>query len=133
VIRAEDVFAGPFATTLEPDEILTEVRVPGASRATVSAYAALPQPASGYPIAGVAVVTGEGTCRIGVTGVGEQPYRAAHVEEAILAGASIADAARSIAAGQRVAADIHADREYRAAMAAVMARRAFAAAGTRLG
>ena len=130
-IAVEDLFAGPFATTLEPDEILTEVRVPPPAPSTASAYVALPQPASGYPIAGVAVVTGEGTCRIGVTGVGEQPYRAVDVERAILEGASIADAARSIAAGQRVAADIHADRDYRAAMAAVMARRAFEAAAER--
>lgn len=132
-ISAEDLFAGPFATTLEPDEILTEVRVPAPPPGTASAYAALPQPASGYPIAGVAVVAGDGTCRIGVTGVGEQPYRAVDVEAAILAGTSIADAARSITTGQRVAADIHADRDYRAAMAAVMARRAFEAAVARIG
>jgi carbon-monoxide dehydrogenase medium subunit len=127
-IQAEDLFAGPFMTTLEPDEILTEVRVPRPAPATASAYAALPQPASGYPIAGVAMVTGGGICRIGVTGVGERPYRAVDVERAILEGAPIADAARSIATGQRVAADIHADRDYRAAMAAVMTRRAFEAA-----
>jgi carbon-monoxide dehydrogenase medium subunit len=130
-IPLEDLFAGPFATTLEPDEILIEVRVPAPSPSSVSAYAALPQPASGYPIAGVAVVVGDAVCRIGVTGVGEQPYRAVDVERAILAGDAIADAARSIAADQRVAADIHADRDYRTAMAAVMTRRAFEAANRR--
>jgi hypothetical protein len=34
--------------------------------------------------------------------------------------------------GQHVASDIHADREYRSAMAVVMARRAFEAAAARL-
>lgn len=131
-VAAEDLFAGPFATTLEPDEIVTEVRIPAPESSTASAYAALPQPASGYPIAGVAVVLGGGGCRIGVTGVGDQPYRAIEVERAILGGASIADAARSIATGQRVASDIHADRDYRAAMAVVMARRALEAANARL-
>jgi CO/xanthine dehydrogenase FAD-binding subunit len=76
---------------------------------------------------------GHSACTIGVTGVGEQPYRAVDVEAAVLAGTSIEEAARTIATGQRVAADIHADREYRTAMATVMARRAFATASARLG
>lgn len=132
MIAVEDLFAGPFATTIAPDEILTEVHVPAPPTSTASAYAALPQPASGYPIAGVAVVVGATVCRIGVTGVGEEPYRAFDVERAVLEGLPIAEAARTIADGRRVAADIHADRDYRAAMAAVMARRAHAAASARL-
>ena len=131
------LYAGPFATTLAPDEIVTAVRVRAVPARAASAYCALPQPASGYPIAGVAVsITRDaaGTvreCAIGVTGVGEQPYRAVDAERAILGGQPGADALATIAAGQRVASDIHADREYRAAMALVMARRAFDAAGAR--
>jgi carbon-monoxide dehydrogenase medium subunit len=132
-IAVRDLFAGPFATTLAPDEILTEVRVGGDAVAAASAYRALPQPASGYPIAGVAVSLGRassggGTVAIGVTGVGETPYRAVDVESAVTAGSPFDEAAAAIASGQRVASDIHADRDYRAAMAVVMARRAFAAA-----
>jgi carbon-monoxide dehydrogenase medium subunit len=137
-IPITELFAGPFATTIAPDEILTEVRVPAAPLAGASAYAALPQPASGYPIAGVAValspVAGSPAnpaCAIGVTGVGERPYRAFDVEAAVAGGTPLAEAIATIAAGQRVAADIHADREYRAAMALVMARRAFGAAAAR--
>ena len=139
VIPIGDLFAGPFATTLAPDEILTEVRVPAPAPGAASAYRALPQPASGYPIAGVAVVLGPSantspsTCAVAVTGVGEQPYRATSVEQALAGGASIDDAVATIAAGQRVNADIHADREYRAAMAGVMARRAHGAALARVG
>jgi carbon-monoxide dehydrogenase medium subunit len=139
-IAIEDLFAGPFATILEPDEMLVEVRVPPAASSSASAYRALPQPASGYPIAGVAVALARGSdgrgfaaCSIGVTGVGEQPYRAVDAECAVLGGAAIAGAVAGIAAGGRVAADIHADRDYRAAMAAVMARRTFEAAIGRLG
>jgi carbon-monoxide dehydrogenase medium subunit len=138
-IAMDTFFAGPFTSVLEPDEMLIEVRVPAPVDGQASAYVALPQPASGYPIAGAAVAlasslsdTGFAACTIGVTGVGEQPYRARDVEAAILAGTAIDDAVRTIADGQRVAADIHADREYRTAMAAVMARRAFAAASARL-
>ena len=139
VLRAADFFAGPFATVLEPDEMLTEIRVPAAAPSTASAFQALPQPASGYPIAGVAVALtqakGDATptgCVIGVTGVGEQPYRAFDVERAVLEGAPFTEAVRAIAADQRVASDIHADRDYRTAMAVVMARRAFEAAADRL-
>ncbi len=136
-IAIADFFAGPFATVLEPDEMLIEVRLPAATPGSASAYVALPQPASGYPIAGVAVViTGPGgastSCTIGVTGVGEQPYRAVDVEAAILAGTSIETASRTIAEHQRVASDIHADRDYRAAMTTVMVRRAFDSAAARL-
>ena len=145
-ILASEFFLGPFATALEPDEMLTGVRIPPGDATAGSAYAALPQLASGYPIAGVAVTlfrspsasdsprapAAYSRCLVGVTGVGDQPYRAVDVERAVEAGASFADAARSIATGQRVAADIHADRDYRAAMAVVMARRALEAAMARL-
>lgn len=139
-IAIRDLFMGAFATVLEPDEMLIEVRLPAAAPEEASVYRALPQPASGYPIAGVAVALtrAAGTassytaCTIGVTGVGEQPYRAHDVEAAIVAGSSIEDASRTIADGQRVASDIHADREYRAAMATVMAQRAFDAAAAQL-
>ncbi|MEA2673062.1 MAG: aerobic carbon-monoxide dehydrogenase medium subunit [Chloroflexota bacterium] len=125
-ILVRDLFAGPFATTIAPDEILTEVRIRGDALSAPSAYHALPQPASGYPIAGVAVSLGP--VAIGVTGVGEMPYRAVDVESAVTAGTPFHEAVLAIASGQRVASDIHADRDYRAAMAVVMARRAFAAA-----
>jgi aerobic carbon-monoxide dehydrogenase medium subunit len=133
-IAARDFFTGPFATALEPDEILTEVRVPAGGPSVASAYRALPQPASGYPIAGVAVVlTASGSdFAIGVTGVGEQPYRAVDVERAVVAGTPFEEAIGAITTGQRVASDIHADREYRSAMAVVMAHRAFEAASARL-
>jgi carbon-monoxide dehydrogenase medium subunit len=131
-IALPSLFAGAFATTIEPDEILTTVRVPASAMAAASAYVALPQLASGYPIAGVAIaIAPSGDVAVGVTGVGELPYRAAGVEAAIAAGRPAAEAIEGIAANQRVATDIHADREYRAAMAIVMARRAFSAAELR--
>lgn len=139
VIAAHELFVGPFATVLEPDEMLIEVRLPAIAPSATSAYCALPQPASGYPIAGVAIAVsggpgdGASRCVIGVTGVGEQPYRAFDVERAVGGGTPLVEALRAITDGQRVASDIHADRDYRAAMAVVMARRAFEAATARLG
>jgi carbon-monoxide dehydrogenase medium subunit len=143
-IRAADLFVGPFTTVLEPGELIAEIRLPAARPGFGSAYVAIDHPASGYPIAGAGVVlgrrrgAGDGAggwyaCLVGMTGVGERPYRAETVETAVLAKTAFADAVRDVARGQRVLADPYADRDYRAAMAAVVARRALEAAARRLG
>jgi carbon-monoxide dehydrogenase medium subunit len=144
-IAIADFFDGAFSTALAEDELLTEIRVPAPSGTVASAYQALEQQASGYPIAGVAVVVGsvhEGSTgwdlvRIAVTGVGERPYRAAAAEAALAESsgdeAAIEAAVALITDGVSVNADIHADAEYRAAMARVMATRAIELARARLG
>ncbi|HSL98455.1 MAG TPA: FAD binding domain-containing protein [Candidatus Deferrimicrobiaceae bacterium] len=145
VIAMGDALLGPFTTSLEPAELLVEVRLPGASGAYGSAYRKLAQPASGFAIAGVAAVVGrtgaaaDGSfddVRVAVTGVGERPYRATAVEAALVGTAcdpeAVAAAVAHVTDGIDVAGDIHADHEYRAAMAAVMARRAIEAARERL-
>ena len=135
-------FQGAFTTGLESGEILTEVRLPGPRDDVGSAYIALQQPASGYAMVGVAAVVdsdGSGgikSAAIALTGVGDAPYRARAVESA-LAGSdgspeSIAAAAAHATDGVEVSSDIHADREYRTAMAAVYTRRAIEAALARL-
>jgi carbon-monoxide dehydrogenase medium subunit len=86
---------------------------------------------------GVAAVVGWSAgavshARIAITGVGEVAYRAKAVEQALLgsdASAEVIAAAASHATdGQQVNSDIHADAEYRAAMAVVYTRRAIEAA-----
>jgi aerobic carbon-monoxide dehydrogenase medium subunit len=141
-----EFFEGAFATALAPDELLTEIRLPSPSGSYGSAYQMLEQPASGFAIAGVAAVIGQtgstadGTfddVRVAVTGVGDTPYRATSVENALrgtnLGSAAIGSAVASICEGIDVQGDIHADSTYRAAMAGVMARRALEAARARLG
>ena len=138
-IPATSFFEGAFATALAPDELITEIRLPGGRDDAGSAYRAIEQPASGYSIAGVAAVIGahDGKgwrfCAVGITGVGEHPYRAPGVEAAVTSGASIEDAAGHACDGIAVASDIHADREYRAHVATVQVRRALEAAIARLG
>jgi carbon-monoxide dehydrogenase medium subunit len=135
-------FEGPFMTRLERGEILTEIRLPGPRDDAGSAYVALQQTASGYAMVGVAAVVfsdgagGVSSAKVALTGVGDTPYRAKAVEAA-LAGtdgstASIAVAAAHATDGVEVSSDIHADREYRTAMAAVYTRRAIEAALARL-
>ena len=142
-------FEGAFSTALAPDELLLEVRVPAPSGSYGSAYRRLEQQASGFAIAGVAAVVGRtGTggsngsdglvddVRVAVTGVGDAPYRATAIEDALrgssLSSADIASAVADITAGVSVQGDIHADPAYRTAMAQVMARRALEAARDRL-
>lgn len=138
-------FQGAFTTDLGPDELLTEIRLPAPSGSYGSAYQMLEQPASGFAIAGVAAVIGQtggavdgafDDVRVAVTGVGDAPYRATAVENALqgtkLGSAAIGSAVASICDGVDVQGDIHADSTYRAAMAGVMARRALEAARERL-
>ncbi len=132
-VPADRFFHGPFETACGPDEILTELRRPAIPEGAAGAYAKLPQPASGYAIVGVAAIVGPGQgtithARIGITGVGDVAYRAREVEDA-LTGSDGSDAAISAAAehaidGVTVRSDIHADAEYRGAMAKVYTRRA---------
>jgi carbon-monoxide dehydrogenase medium subunit len=73
---------------------------------------------------------------VALTGVGEVPYRAKAVEAALVGNEGSAEAIEAAAAhatdGVTVNADIHADAEYRTAMAAVCTRRAIQAALVRL-
>jgi aerobic carbon-monoxide dehydrogenase medium subunit len=141
-IPADAFFQGAFETALRPGEILTEIRLPGASDAIGSAYRKLAQRASGYSIVGVAAVVGRtggsiSMAQVGVTGVGEVAYRAAAVESALVGSDGSASAIKAAAAhaadGQTVASDIHADKEYRAQMAAIYVRRAVEGALAALG
>ncbi|HLW79349.1 MAG TPA: xanthine dehydrogenase family protein subunit M, partial [Terriglobia bacterium] len=93
-IPAGNFFVDLLTTALEPDEILTAVRVEALSGAPSDArigqaYVKLHQPASGFAIVGVAarVVLDErgsvSEVAVGVTGVGPTAYRAAGVESAL--------------------------------------------------
>ena len=133
---------GAFSTGLHPDEILTEIRLPGPRDDAGSAYMSMESPASGYAIVGVAAVVfagdggGIGTANVALTGVGEVAYRARTVESALAGSdgspAAIAEAAAHATDGITVNGDIHADSAYRTSMAVVYTRRAVEAALGRL-
>ncbi|HEX5825803.1 MAG TPA: xanthine dehydrogenase family protein subunit M [Candidatus Limnocylindrales bacterium] len=143
VIPVDGFFKGAFETDLAEDELITEIRLIGARDDAGSAFKALSQRASGYSIVGVAAVVikegGDTITKAGValTGVGGVPYRAKAVESALVGtkgdAAAIAAAATHATDGVIINGDIHADADYRKAMAEVYTRRAIEAAISRLG
>ena len=142
-VAADGFFQGPFQTAARHDELVTQVILPAPRDNAGSAYVSLEQPASGYALVGVGAVliVGPGGmvehAGIGVTGVSEHPYRATEVEAALVGSTAsaevIAAAAEAVVSGRPVNSDIHANGEYRSAMAVVYTRRALAAALARLG
>lgn len=130
-LKAEDFFVDLFTTALQPNEILTEIRVPAAPH---SAYAKLENPASGYAMVGVAAnLTIDGNAisdaRIVVGGAVPKPTRASAAESALRGNALNDDTinnASTLAAdgiGDWMG-DIHASEDYRKEMAKVYAGRA---------
>ena len=145
VVALDGFFLGPFHTAMEPDELLVSIRRPPLPAGVGGAYTTLEQPASGYSIVGVAAVVGHAHgvlgsttfdhVRVAITGVADWPYRATAVEEALVGTAcdqdAIARAATHATDGVTVNGDIHADRAYRTAVAAVIVRRTLEAARAR--
>ena len=141
-ISADDFFVDLFTTALEPNEILTEIRIPSQGANSGAAYAKMANKASHYAIVGVAAsVTVEGgsvtAARIGVTGSGANATRASDSEERLVGSAGDADTIRSAAGraanGIEMNEDIHASAEYREHLTKVFALRAITAAVERAG
>src|SRR5262249_14440343 len=133
-VQARAFFVDLLQTAIGPDEILTEVRVPLTAKSV--AYEKTEQKASGFALAGVAVVVGAEGMHVGITGVAATAYRAAAVEQALAGQRSpgadaIAAAAAHAADGVEPLGDMHASPEFRAHLAEVNTRRAIARALSR--
>jgi carbon-monoxide dehydrogenase medium subunit len=118
-VSADDFFQGYFETAMQPDELLTAVRVP--RRPGIPwGYQKFVRRSNDWAIVGVAAVDG----RIALANMGPTPLRATAAEEALAAGASPADAAARAADGTSPGEDMHADKPYRQHLARVLTRRA---------
>jgi carbon-monoxide dehydrogenase medium subunit len=118
-VAADDFFDGYFETAMQPDELLTAVRVP--RRPGVPwGYQKFVRRANDWAIVGVAAIDG----RIALANMGPTPLRATAAEAALGAGATPAEAAVYAAEGTSPGEDMHADREYRRHLAQVLTRRA---------
>jgi carbon-monoxide dehydrogenase medium subunit len=87
-IPVDELSLGPFMTTLKPDEVITEVRVPDPGPRTGGTYLKLERKVGDFATAGVAVqVTLDngnvGEVGIGLTGVGPTNLRASAAEDAL--------------------------------------------------
>jgi carbon-monoxide dehydrogenase medium subunit len=107
-VALSELFVGPFTTTLEPVEVVTEVRVPDPGPRAGGSYLKLERKVGDFATAAVAVhvvLDGSGKVEragIALTGVGATNFRSGRAEEA-LAGAEPGDAAFAEAA--RLAAE----------------------------
>lgn len=125
-ISAADFFVDILTTALEPEEVLTAIKLPAPDG--TSAYEKFAHPASGYAVCGVAaaVATGGGV-RLAVTGATYTVTRLSSVEAALsgeLTAESIAAACANAGEGLDLAGDHFASTEYRAHLVGVMAKRA---------
>ncbi len=129
-VAAGDFFQDYLQTVLEPDEVLTEIRVPKLNGAGWS-YKKFNRRAQDWAVVGAAAVVERSngsisSARIGLTNMGSTPLRATAAESA-LAGAdpsSVAEATGSADEGTSPSSDIAASAEYRRHLARVLSRRA---------
>ncbi len=138
VIRAADFFVGPLMTTLRPDEIIVEIRLPAWPERRRWGFQEFARRRGDFAMAAAAVFYDQddsGKARnahVGVIGVGDRPLRLTQVE-AVLNGravdeAAIADAEAAASAAVDPQNDIHASAAYRRALVGTMVERALKSA-----
>jgi carbon-monoxide dehydrogenase medium subunit len=143
VIRAADFFVTYLTTSLEPGEILTELRIPNLPESTGWAIQEVARRHGDFAIVGAAATLriDGGRCvdpRIVVFGASDKAARCP-AAEAALAGQG-PDEASFARAGDQVAdaledptSDVHASSEYRRDLARVLTRRVLVEAAGRAG
>ncbi len=140
-IPIESFFPGLFTTALEPDEILTEIRIPIPPASSGGAYLKMERKVGDYATAGVAVqitLDGSGACAkagIGLTNVGFTPLKARKAE-AFLTGRALDEAAikqaSELASGEsQPVEDIRGSADYKRDLVRVLTARALNLAITR--
>jgi aerobic carbon-monoxide dehydrogenase medium subunit len=118
-VPASQFYQGLFETALEPDELLTEIRVPKPSAPGWS-FQKFTKRAIDWAIVGVAV---QGDA-VALVNMGPTPLRATAVEQALAGGSSVSDAAERAAEGTEAPSDLNATPAYRQHLARVLVRRA---------
>jgi carbon-monoxide dehydrogenase medium subunit len=132
-IGAADLFQDYLTTSLAPDEVVTEVRLP-ALEGYGFGYQKFTRRAEDWAMVGVCALVSraaDGTCddvRIGLTNMGATPLRATAAENALRGGQldndAIAAAAEQAAEGTDPPGDLNATPDYKRHLARVLTRRA---------
>jgi aerobic carbon-monoxide dehydrogenase medium subunit len=133
-ISIASFFTGPFATSLRPDEILTEIRIPLPAARSRGAYLKLERKVGDFATAAVAAqltLDAGGRCEevgIGLTNVGLTPIKAAKAEAALKGKnpdeATIKRAAELAAEASEPSADLRGSVEYKKDLVRVLTGRA---------
>ena len=127
-IAARDFYLGFLESALEPDELLTEIRVPKVAGAGWS-FQKFNRRAQDWAIVGVAAIRNNGSSGVALVNMGSTPVFAQAVVDAVVSGASAADAAEHASDDAEPQADINASVEFRRHLAQVLVRRALEEAG----
>ena len=143
VIPIDSFFVGLFTTSLKPDEIVTEIRIPVPPARSGGAYVKLERKVGDYATAAAAAqltLAASGAIeRVGLalTNVGPTPVRAAAAEK-LLTGkkpdaAALAEAGKAVAQACSPTEDRRGKQDYKREMARVLAQRALKKAVQRAG
>ncbi len=145
-VPAEAFFDGMMSTTLDPGEMVIELRYPRPPRGAGHGFVEFARRLGDFAIAGAAVLltVENGVCetaRLTIIGMGDGPLRARAAEE-LMAGSALTQqnsgeiftaAAQDVMAALDPADDVHASASYRRHLAGVMTQRALEAALARVG
>ena len=122
-IAAADFYKGFLESALQPDEMLTEIRVPKMNGAKWG-FEKFNRRAQDWAIVGVAAWRSKDASGVALVNMGSTPILATSVSEALKSGASVADAAEQAATEAEPQDDLNASSEYRVHLAKVLVRRA---------
>jgi carbon-monoxide dehydrogenase medium subunit len=133
-VLASDLFQGRLMTSLEPDELLTTVRIPALSPRRGWSFLEFSRRSRDIAIVGVAATVRLGAdgqideARLAFAGVDSTPRRSTDVESMLAGTAPSAElwsaAAHDAAAALEPMGDVHGSAGYRRHLAATLARRA---------
>jgi carbon-monoxide dehydrogenase medium subunit len=134
VVQAKDFFLGYMTTAMEPNELLTEIRIPARRPRTGWAIEEVARRRGDFAMVGVAIVVelnAKQQCqeaRIALFGVGEKPERMEPAEELVRgkegSESQLAALAQTVSDDMRPLSDVHASAEYRKEVGGILTRRA---------
>jgi len=134
VVRAEDFFVDIMTTAIKPDELLTEIRIPGWRPGLGWAIDEVSRRRGDFAMVGVAAlvqIDANESCqeaRIALFGVGAKPVRVPRAEGMLRGKApdqkTLLEIAKSVSDELDPDSDVHASAEYRKEVGGVLTRRA---------
>jgi aerobic carbon-monoxide dehydrogenase medium subunit len=134
VLASDELFTGPYQSSVRPDEVITAVTIPAISERSGTAYQKFRHPATLGAICGVAAniaLSRDGSvasARVAITGAAQHATRLFSVERLLINGrpseTALATAAEASVEGLAFRGDLFASDQYRRHLARVLTERA---------